>query len=114
VPLIEIRALPWVDRARLADVARTLNREVAAAIPCRLDAVWTTWRSLDGYAVGDVVAEQQPEESHAPVVHLYVNRPPDAVERICEVIEEVLCRELPLAAGNVFITVQPVFSLPGA
>ena len=113
MPLIEIAALPPDDDTDVGGVLRTLNRAVADAVPCRLDAVWTTWRSLDGgYAVGDRVADRAQRASHAPVVHVYLNRPRDVVERVCGVIEDVLARELSLAEGNVFITVQPVFLSP--
>jgi hypothetical protein len=113
VPLIEICALPADGAVDVGAVMRKLNDAVAAAIPCLPDAVWTTWRSLDGgYAVGSDAVSRQPSDTHAPIVHLYVNRPPDSVERACDVIEDVLARELGLAPGNVFITVQPVFASP--
>ncbi|MGH3110178.1 MAG: hypothetical protein ACRDQT_04570 [Gaiellaceae bacterium] len=113
MPLIEICALTPSREVDVAGVLRTLNRAVSDALGCRPEAVWTTWRSLDGrYAVGSELATQQPEETHAPIVHLYVNRPREAVERICDVIEDVLCSELALAKGNVFVTVQPVFNAP--
>jgi hypothetical protein len=112
VPLIEISALPTGADVDPGQVMRKLNRAVAEAVPCRLDAVWATWRWLDaGYAVGDAVADRQPESGHAPIVHVYVNRPPDAVERICHVIEDVVTRELSIAPDNVFVTVQPVFAV---
>jgi hypothetical protein len=113
VPLIEICALPPRGDTDVGRVLQLLNRAVADAVPCRLDAVWTTWRSLGaGYAVGDAVADRQQADSHAPIVHVYLNRPRDAVDRVRDVIEEVLVRELSLAAGNVFVTVQPVFLPP--
>jgi len=57
------------------------------------------------------VAREQPTGSHDPVVHVYHKRPPDAVERMCLAITDVLCRELRLTPGNVFITVQAVHSV---
>ena len=90
-----------------------MSTAVSDAIPCPREAVWTTWRSIDGgYAVGDIVTREQPRETHAPVVHLYANRPKEAIDRICDAIEAVLTRELSLASGNVFITFQPVFAAP--
>ena len=113
MPLIEICALPPDAAVDVAAVLRRLNEAVAAAVPCRPDAVWTTWRSLDGgYAVGSDAVRQQPSDTHGPIVHVYLNRPPDAVERACAVIEDVLARQLGLAPGNVFVTVQPVFASP--
>src|SRR5919112_3551611 len=109
MPLIEIDALeqrPGIDTTK---VVRELNRAVAEAIPCRLDAVWTVWRTVSGpYARGDEVAFEQPTDSHAPVAHVYLRRTPEETARVVETIQRVLTRELSLAAGNVFVTVQPV------
>lgn len=112
MPLIEICALPQADDVDVPLVLQAVTDAVSEAIPCRREAVWVTWRPLDGYAVGDSIADAQPAETHAPVVHVYANRPANAVERTCNAIEAVLARELSLADGNVFITVQPVFALP--
>ena len=90
-------------------IVRALNRAVADAVPCRLEAVWTTWRWLDGYAVGEDFADRLRPTSHGPVVHVYVRRPPDVVERVGNVVEQVLARELELNPGNVFVTAQPVW-----
>jgi hypothetical protein len=92
-------------------VLRTLAVKVAEVLPARPEGVWTTWRTLTAYAVGPVVSRQQPAESHDPIVHVYHKRSRDAVERMCQVITDVLCQELGLAPGNVFITVQPVSTL---
>ena len=35
-----------------------------------------------------------PTQTHDPIVHVFHHRTADAVERMCKVIEEVLCREL--------------------
>jgi hypothetical protein len=113
MPLIEICALPSPDGVDIARALEAVTAAVSAAAPCRRDAVWATWRSLDsGYAVGDAVAVEQPRDTHAPIVHVYANRPPDAIERICAALEDALSRELNLEPGNVFITVQPVFAAP--
>ena len=109
MPLIEIVALPQPDGIDLQAVARELNSAVAGAIPCRLDAVWTTWRTVDGtYVVGDASASVQPTASHAPIVHVYLHRSAAETARAVEAIERVLPAALGLAPGNVFVTVQPV------
>jgi hypothetical protein len=108
MPLIEVAALPQPDGVDIDQVLRTLTLAVAEALPARPEGVWTTWTTVLAYAVGPAVAHQQPAQSHDPIVHIYHQRPPDAVERMCQVITDVLCRELSLPAGNVFITVQPV------
>ena len=110
MPLIEVVALPQADTVDIDHILRTLTAAVAQVLPARPEGVWTTWRTLTAYAVGPTVAREQPPGSHDPVVHIYHQRPADAVERMCEVITEVLCRELGLAPGNVFITVQAVHS----
>lgn len=108
MPVIEISALPQPDDVDIDHVLRTLTLAVADVLPARPEGVWTTWRTVTAYAVGPTVVRLQPARSHDPIVHVYHQRPPDAVERMCKVITDVLCRELSLPEGNVFITVQPV------
>lgn len=112
MPLIEVVALPQPDHVNVDHVLRTLTLAVADALPADPEGVWTTWRTLDAYAVGSTVARFQQAQSHDPVVHVYHQRPEDAVLRMCKAITEVLCRELNLGHGNVFITVQPVHGTP--
>src|SRR5262245_27716136 len=108
MPLIEVVALPQPEGVDIDQVLRTLTAAVAEVLPARPEGVWAMWRTVTAYAVGPAVARAQRAESHDPVVHVYHHRPADAVARMCAVITEVLCRELSLAEGNVFITVQPV------
>jgi hypothetical protein len=110
VPLLEITALPSAGDVDVDEVLVAVNASVAAVVGCRPEAVWSTWRTLDRYAVGSAVTDRQPHASHAPIVHLYVNRPPDVVERICDAVAEVLGERLSVAPENVFVTVQPVFA----
>jgi hypothetical protein len=112
VPLIEVAALRRDAETDVAWLVRVLNKAVAEAVPCRLEAVWTTWRWLDGYAVGDEFADRSRPATHGPIVHVYARRPPEVLERVAEVIEEVLTRELDLDPGNVFVTAQPVWHAP--
>ena len=108
MPLIEVVALPQPATVDIGHVLRTLTAAVADVLPARPEGVWATWTTVTAYAVGSNVAERQPADTHDPVVHVYHQRPADAVERMCEAIEEVLCRELSLPSGHVFVTVQPV------
>jgi phenylpyruvate tautomerase PptA (4-oxalocrotonate tautomerase family) len=109
MPLIEIDALPQPPDVDTAEVTRELNRAVAAALGCRLDAVWTVWRTMTGpYARGEDVGFEQGRDTHGPIVHVYHHRAPEEVALVVETIERVLARELSLAPGNVFVTVQPV------
>jgi hypothetical protein len=108
MPLIEVVALPQPETLDIEQVLRALTAAVAEALPARPEGVWATWATATAYAVGPTVARRQPAGTHDPVVHVYHHRAADAVERMCAAIEEVLCRELSLPAGHVFITVQPV------
>jgi len=108
MPLIEVVALPQPEAVDIEQVLRRLTGAVADVLPARPEGVWATWTTAAAYAVGPEVARRQPAQTHDPVVHVYHQRPPDAVERMCKAIEDVLCRELSLPPGNVFITVQPV------
>ena len=109
MPLIEILALPHPDGVDVKAVTTELNKAVAAAIPCRLDAVWTTWRTIDAtYVVGDVAADVQPTATHPPIVHVYLRRSSEETDRAIDAIERILATALSLAPGNVFVTVQPV------
>ena len=112
MPLIEIHLLRGPEKAGLDRIATRINAGISQAIGARADAVWTTWRALDGYAVGPQVAAEQPADTHAPIVHVYAHRTPEELDRICDVVEAVLVEELALEPGNVFITVQPVYA-PG-
>ena len=109
MPLIEINALPQPADVDVSKVVVELNREISEALGCRLDAVWTVWRTMTGpYARGEDLADQQPRATHAPIVHVHLHRTPDETARVVETIERVLVRELAVAPGNVFVTVQPV------
>lgn len=113
MPLIEIQALAPPDGTAVADVLAAVNREVADALGCRPDAVWSTWRTLADreYLVGSAAAQDQPRDSHVPLVHVWINRPPDAVERCVEAIEAALRRSLSLEADP-FVTTSLVSGMP--
>jgi hypothetical protein len=112
MPLIEVVALPQPATVDIDEVLRRLAAAVADVLPARPEGVWATWTTVTAYAVGPDVARHQRAETHDPIVHVYHHRPADAVERMCTAIEEVLCRELSLPSGNVFITAQPVRTAP--
>ena len=109
MPLIEIDVLPMAAPIDTTEVTRTLNRAIAHALGCRLDAVWTVWRSVSGpYGRGDDVRSELGRDTHGPIVHVYLRRTPEQTARVVATIEEVLTRALALERGNVFVTVQPV------
>ncbi len=108
MPLIEIRMLPRADVDRAA-ITRALATAVAAAIPCRVEAVWTTWQTIDGpFARGSEISAVETGNAFGPTVHVYHHRTPEQVERVVEAIESVLSRELHADRDQVFVTTQPV------
>ena len=108
MPLIEIRTLPRDDIDR-ASISRSLNAAVAEAVPCRLDAVWSTWQVLDGpFARGDEVSTAQTAVAFGPIVHVYHHRTPEQVERVVEAIETILAEAFSVERDEVFVTTQPV------
>jgi hypothetical protein len=113
MPLIEIHASAPPDGVGVADVLTSVNREVADALGCRPDAVWSTWRTLgDGeYLVGSAHASHPSGGSHVPLVHVWINRPPDAVERCVVAIESALRRSLSLDTDP-FVTTSLVSGTP--
>jgi len=112
MPLIEILLLPSAEQVDRAAVARAVNAAVAEAIPCRLDAVWTVWRTIDGpFVRGAAVSGEHAEGRFGPVVHVYHHRTAEEVDRIAEAIETVLARWLSLDRSDIFVTTQPV-SIP--
>ena len=109
MPLIEIDALPQPESVDLTALTRKLNAAVAEALGCRLDAVWTVWRTIDGpYTRGDRVGTAADGAAFGPIVHVFHNRTRAQVARVVEVIEQVLRESLNLAGDAVFVTTQPV------
>ena len=113
MPLIEIQAPAPPEGVAVADVLATVNSEVADALGCRPDAVWSTWRTLgEGeYLVGSERAAKPPNATHVPIVHVWISRPPDAVDLCVEAIEAALRRSLSLDADP-FVTTSLVSGTP--
>jgi hypothetical protein len=113
VPLIEIQAVAPPDGLQIAHILAEVNGEVALALGCRPDAVWSTWRTLrDGeYLVGPERAPRPPRDTHVPLVHVWINRPPAAVDRCVAAIESALRRSLSLDADP-FVTTSLVSGTP--
>ena len=109
MPLIEIHAAAPPHGVAVADVLAQVNREVALALDCRADAVWSTWCTLgDGeYLVGPEPAPHHPHDTHVPLVHVWINRPPDAVDRCVDAIIDALRQSLSLTADP-FVTTSLV------
>src|SRR5262245_59112245 len=108
MPLIEIQLLAGVDVDRAA-LSRAISAAVAEAIPCRPEAVWSTWRTIDGpFVRGDEASTVETAASFGPIVHVYHHRTPEQVARAVDAIETVLARELSIERDQVFVTTQPV------
>ena len=107
MPLIEIKTLAREDIDR-ASISRSLNAAVAATIPCRVEAVWSTWQTLDAATRGNDVSTAETTAAFGPIVHVYHHRTAEQVERVVDAIETVLARELDVERDQVFITTQPV------
>jgi len=111
VPLIEIASLP--TQTDTAAVCRRVNAAVAEAIGCRLEAVWSTWRTVDVDVRGDDARTAEAdgnarEGPRGPIVHVHHHRTAEQVERIVGAIQLVLARELSIDPDDVFVTTQPV------
>ena len=108
MPLIEIHAPPQPDAVDRAAICSQVNEAVAAAIPCRLEAVWAVWRTIDGPFLKGNASADESGAPFGPIVHVYHHRTPEHVARAVAAIEGVLARELRVEPGDVFVTTQPV------
>ena len=110
MPLIEIIALPQPAHVHPSSVLRAINRAVGEALGRPASSAWSTWRTLDPgqYAVGDDVADLQPAGSHPPVVHIWAERPPEALELVVDAVCAVLGEHLGIEPAGVFVTTARV------
>ena len=108
MPVIRIRALPQQD----VDTRRVVVA-VASAVATELDeeprGTWVTWETVDAYAEGGVVPDEQPHDTHPPVAEVMAGaRPSDVVDRMLRAVGDTLAAELGLEPGNVFVTFTEV------
>ena len=118
MPLIEIIALPQSEDVDPAAVLSAVNRAVGVALGRPAESAWSTWRTLEPghYAVGEQVASEQPRETHPPVVHIWAERPPEALRLVVDAVCTVLGEQLGLDPGSIFVTtsrVSPAEPAPG-
>jgi Tautomerase enzyme len=103
LPILHVTALPQpgvdVDR-----VLATLCGAVAEELGEEPRATWGTWQTA-AYAEGGDLREQQPRDTHPPVVRVvaFEGRSPELVARVLERAAAVLVRELRLEEGNAFV-----------
>lgn len=64
------------------------------------------------YTEGDQLADEQPEQTHPPIVNVIVfeGATQEKIEKMLKSIADTLCKELKLAEGNVFIRYTQVKS----
>ena len=108
MPVIRIRALPQQD----VDTRRVVVA-VASAVATELGeeprGTWVTWETVDAYAEGGVVPDEQPHDTHPPVAEVMAGaRPSDVVDRMLRAVGDTLAAELGLEPGNVFVTFTEV------
>jgi phenylpyruvate tautomerase PptA (4-oxalocrotonate tautomerase family) len=108
MPLIRIEALPQPAPVDVPALLAAVNEAVAAVLERPPEVAWSTWRTLEpgSYAVGRDCPDEQPRDSHPPLVRIFAVRPPEIVEQIVDVVADVLARELSLAPDNVFVQVE--------
>ncbi len=106
MPVLEISALPQPGVDTVAAM-RALCRDVAALLDEPPHETWATWHTVD-YVEGDDAAEEQPQHTHPPIVHIRIGagRPPDLVRRVRAQVVESLARELGIDPDNVFAIVD--------
>jgi phenylpyruvate tautomerase PptA (4-oxalocrotonate tautomerase family) len=108
VPVIRIRALPQhhLDTRR---VVVAVASAVATELGEEPRGTWVTWETVDAYAEGGVVPDEQPHDTHPPVAEVMAGaRPPDVVDRMLRAVGDTLAAELGLEPGNVFVTFTEV------
>ena len=110
MPLIEIIALPQPEHVDPGAVLSAVNQAVGVALGRPSESAWSTWRTLEPghYAVGEQVASEQPHVSHPPVVHIWAERPPEALRLVVDAVCTVLAEELGLDAVSIFVTTSRV------
>ena len=110
MPLIEIMALPQPAHVHPPIVLRAINQAVGEALGRPASSAWSTWRTLDPghYAVGAEGADRQPTGSHPPVVHIWAERPPEALELVVDAVCAVLGEHLGIEPADIFVTTSRV------
>jgi len=107
MPIFKIQALPQNKDINITNVISKLCTGVAEATKIDSKRIWATWQTLDPehYVEADIPALEQPRTSHAPLVHVYSfsGKSPETVETILETSANILCKELNLKDGNIFI-----------
>jgi len=108
VPVVRVRALPQ-HHADTRQVAIAVASALAAEVEGDPRGTWVTWETVDAYAEGGVVPNEQPRDTHPPLAEILAgSRPPDVVDRMLRAVGDTLVAELGLEPGNVFVTFTEV------
>jgi phenylpyruvate tautomerase PptA (4-oxalocrotonate tautomerase family) len=108
VPIIRIRALPQ-RHEDTRQVAIAVANAAAAELGEEPRGTWVTWETVDAYAEGGVVADEQPRDTHPPLAEVLAGRrQADLVDRMLRAVGDTLVAELGLEPGNVFVTFTEV------
>jgi phenylpyruvate tautomerase PptA (4-oxalocrotonate tautomerase family) len=108
MPVVRIRALPQ-RHADTREVAIAVAKAVAEELGEDPRGTWVTWETVDAYAEGGVVPNEQPRDTHPPVAEIRSGPcPPDVVARLLRTVGDTLVAKLGLEPGNVFIVLDEV------
>lgn len=107
MPIFEIKALSQKQGIDRQKAMKTLCQEIAAIMKLSEHQVWATWTSIlpGDYVEGGNSAETQPDSTHPPIVNLiaFEGRPDSLVENVINHTAKILCKELNIEAGNIYI-----------
>ncbi|MBI4242518.1 MAG: hypothetical protein HY606_00360 [Planctomycetes bacterium] len=114
MPIIQIQSLPQKPSIIRDNAIRKLCTEVSKQCGIPEKNVWATWEIMEprNYTEGDQLADEQPEQTHPPIVNVIVfeGATQEKIEKMLKSIADTLCKELKLAEGNVFIRYTQVKS----
>jgi phenylpyruvate tautomerase PptA (4-oxalocrotonate tautomerase family) len=105
--VIRISALPQRSGHPPERALASVTHALAELLGEEPSGTWATWHEIPGgrYAEGGDAPAFQPAATHPPLVELiaFEGRSPELVERMLEIVADVLARELALEPGNVYV-----------
>ncbi|MBL7670318.1 MAG: hypothetical protein JNM39_07510 [Bdellovibrionaceae bacterium] len=107
MPIFEIRALPQKPGVNHQAAMKRLCCEIATIMKISERQVWATWAPIlpGDYLEGGNSANIQPDSTHPPIVNLvaFEGRPESLIEKVINQAAVILCEELKIETGNVYI-----------
>lgn len=108
MPVVRIRALPQ-HHLDTRQISIAVANAVAAELGEDPRGTWVTWETVDAYAEGGVVPDEQPRDTHPPIAEIRSGpRPPDVAARMLRAVGDTLVAELGLEPGNVFVVLDEI------